>query len=179
MLVPATLMAFVLWVPANTSGLGLQNVTLSCKDGTLLDLELDAIALTELADAVVAINLYPAGDPPLACSLSQSSASSGSTVLRRLLALLTPGEAAAGGNPQHDYAVGGGQVQKGLCTINFALSAHVGDTDATSPPTSGGTLNLTQQQSCLMPSCAPNRRLFNRGHLGGKHPSLPSEGNLV
>ena len=63
MLVPATLMAFVLWVPASTSDLGLQNVTLSCTDGTLLDLELDAIALTALADAVVAINLYPAGDP--------------------------------------------------------------------------------------------------------------------
>ena len=39
MLVPATLMAFVLWVPASTSDLGLQNVTLSCTDGTLLDLQ--------------------------------------------------------------------------------------------------------------------------------------------
>src|SRR3989441_2340792 len=123
MLVPATLMAFVLWVPASTSDLGLQNVTLSCTDGTLLDLELDATALTALADAVAAINLFPAGDPPLACSLSQSSASSGSTVLRRLLALLTPNEAAAaGGNPQHDYVVGGGQlVLFGACHNNFAL----------------------------------------------------------
>jgi len=43
--------------------LGLQNVTLSCTDGTLLNLELDATALTALADAVAAINLYPAGDP--------------------------------------------------------------------------------------------------------------------
>jgi len=32
-------MAFVLWVPASTSDLGLQNVTLSCTDGTLLDLQ--------------------------------------------------------------------------------------------------------------------------------------------
>ena len=179
MLVPATLMAFVLWVPASTSDLGLQNVTLSCTDGTLLDLELDAIALTALADAVVAINLYPAGDPPLACSLSQSSASSGSTVLRRLLALLTPGEAAAGGNPQHDYAVGGGQVQKGLCTINFALSAHVGDTDATSPPTSGGTFNLTEQQSCLMPSCAPTCCICGGGHLVAKPDCLHVEGDVA
>src|SRR5207253_1456612 len=106
------------WVQVSTSGasqrsgrsgsamppLGLQNVTLSCTDGTLLNLELDPTALTALAQAVAAINLYPAGDPPLACSLSLSSASSTSTVLRRLLALLTPNEAAAsGGNPQHDY----------------------------------------------------------------------------
>ncbi len=139
MLVPAILAALVLWVQASTSGasqrsersgsamppLGLQSVTLSCTDGTLLNLELDATALTALADAVVAINLYPAGDPPLACSLSESSASSGSAVLRRLLALLTPNEAAASGNPEHDYAVGGGQVQKGLCTINFALRRDV------------------------------------------------------
>src|SRR3989454_927389 len=126
MLVPATLMALVLWVPASTSDLGLQNVTLSCTDGTLLNLELDVTALTALADAVAAINLYPAGDPPLACSLSQSSASSAPTVLRRLLALLTPNEAAAaGGNPQHDYAVGGGQVDfGGACHQSFALSAH-------------------------------------------------------
>src|SRR5439155_25190320 len=96
-------MAFVLWVPASTSDLGLQNVSLSCTDGTLLDLELDAIALTALADAVAAINLYPAGEPPLACSLRQSSASSRPTVLRRLLALLTPAAAAAGASPQPDY----------------------------------------------------------------------------
>src|SRR3989454_7066129 len=127
MLVPATLMALVLWVPASTSDLGLQDVTLSCTDGTVLDLELDATAVTALADAVTAINLYPAGDPPLACTLSVSIASSGSTVLRRLLALLTPNEAAAaGGNPQHDYAVGGGQqVISGACHVNFSLSAHV------------------------------------------------------
>src|SRR5205809_5596749 len=179
MLVPATLMAFVLWVPASTSDLGLQNVTLSCTDGTLLNLELDATALTALADAVVAINLYPAGDPPLACSLSESSASSGSTVLRRLLALLTPGEAAAGGNPQHDYAVGGGQVQKGLCTTNFALSAHVEDTDALSPPTSGGTFNLTEQQSCLMPSCAPTCCICTGGHLVAKPDCLHVEGDVA
>src|SRR5205823_2170979 len=105
---------------------GLQSVTLSCTDGTLLNLELDAPALA----AVAAIHLYPAGDPPLVCSLSLSRVSSASTVLRRLLALLTPNEAAASGNPEHDYAVGGGQVQTGLCKTNFALSAHVDDTDA-------------------------------------------------
>ena len=193
MLVPAILAALVLWVQASTSGasqrsersgsamppLGLQSVTLSCTDGTLLNLELDATALTALADAVVAINLYPAGDPPLACSLSESSASSGSAVLRRLLALLTPNEAAASGNPEHDYAVGGGQVQKGLCTINFALSAHVGDTDATSPPTSGGTFNLTEQQSCLLPSCAPTCCICTGGHLVAKPDCLHVEGNVA
>jgi hypothetical protein len=177
-LVPATLAALVLWVPASTSDLGLQSVTLSCTDGTLLNLELDATALTALADAVAAINLFPAGDPPLACSLSQSSASSGSTVLRRLLALLTPGEAAAGGNPQHDYAVGGGQVQEFICTINFALSAHVDDTDDTSPPTSGGTFNLTAQQACLSPMCAP-KCCCGGGHLVAKPDCLHVEGDVA
>src|SRR2546425_2846857 len=143
MLVPATLMAFVLWVPVSTSDLGLQNVTLSCTDGTLLDLEVDATALTALADAVAAINLYPAGDPPLVCSLGQSSASSASPVLRRLLALLTPNEAAAvGGNPQHDYAVGGGQVVicPG-CHESFSLSAHVAAGTLTTGI--GGTVNAS------------------------------------
>src|SRR2546426_7347660 len=163
MLVPATLMALVLWVPASTSDLGLQNVTLSCPDGTLLNLELDVTALTALADAVAAINLYPAGDPPLACSLSQSSASSAPTVLRRLLALLTPNEAAAaGGNPQHDYVVGGGQlVLFGACHNNFALSAHVDNNAPTTPPQPGigGTFNTGVEPD---PVCGAS------GHLDSK-----------
>ena len=132
-LVPATLTALVLGVRPAATDL-LQSVSLSCSDGTALNLALSATELIDLSDAVAAINLYPAGDSPLACSLSQSSSLSWSTAAGRLLALLTPNEAGASGNPVHDYAVGGGQVQKGPCTTNFALSAHVGDSDATSPP---------------------------------------------
>ena len=171
-LVPATLTALVLGVRPAAPDL-LSSISLSCSDGTALNVTLSATELLGLADAVSAINLYPAGDPPLTCSLTQSSPLSWSTSARRLLALLTPNEAAASGNPVHDYAVGGGQVQQGFCTINFALSAHVDETDATSPPTSGGTFNLTEQQSPLMPSVCPG------GHLVAKPDCLHVEGNVA
>jgi hypothetical protein len=55
---------------------------------------------------------------------------------------------AAGGNPQHDYAVGGGQVASGTdCeTENFALSAHV---PAGSTTPAGGTFNMSCQPSVV------------------------------
>jgi hypothetical protein len=113
MLVPSMLSALVLWVPAGASDLGLQGIvsdsTLSCSDGTQLSVESDVVGLTALLDAVSAINLYPAGDPALACSLSQA----------------TPGT----GNPQYDYAVGAGYRFVGstsFASLHFALSAHDG-----------------------------------------------------
>src|SRR6266550_8990602 len=72
-LVPAALTALVLGVPTAAPDLGLQNVNLSCNDGTNLALALDVTAVTQLADAVSAINLFPAGDPALACGLTQST----------------------------------------------------------------------------------------------------------
>src|SRR3989475_8190944 len=69
-LVPATVAALVLGVPPAAPDLGLQSVGLSCSDGTALNLSLSITELIGLADAVSAINLDPAGDPPLACSLS-------------------------------------------------------------------------------------------------------------
>src|SRR5207237_1442056 len=107
----------------------LQSVGLSCSDGTALNLAVSPTEVIDLSGAVLAVNSLPAGTPPLTCSLSQDPSGSG--------------------NPHFDYAVGGGQVQKGLCTTNFALSAHVEDTDATSPPTSGGTGHLVAKPDCL------------------------------
>src|SRR2546428_6079614 len=157
-LVTATLAALVLGVRPAAPDV-LQSVGLSCSDGTALDLALSMTEVIDLSGAVLAVNSLPAGTPPLTCSLSQDPSGSG--------------------NPHYDYAVGGGQVQKGLCTINFALSAHVGDTDATSPPTSGGTFNLTEQQSCLMPSCAPTCCICTGGHLVAKPDCLHVEGNVA
>jgi hypothetical protein len=108
-LVPAMLSALVLWVPAGASDLGLSSTGLSCNDGTQLNLTLDPTQLAALTDAVAAINLYPAGDPALACSLSAAD----------------PG----GGNPQYDYAVGAGyrfNPSSGNRQLHFALSAHDG-----------------------------------------------------
>src|SRR5207244_10546034 len=90
--------------------IGLQNVTLRCNDGTNLALALDTSALTQLSDAVAAISLYPVGDPPLACSLTQSTATSSSS---------------SGANRPHDFVVGGGQLLTSCGLINFSISAHV------------------------------------------------------
>src|SRR5438034_6389383 len=158
-LVPATLAALVLGVPPAAAQLTLQSVGLSCSDGTALNLAVSPTEVIDLSGAVLAVNSLPAGTPPLTCSLSQDPSGSG--------------------NPHYDYAVGGGQVQKGLCTTNFALSAHVEDTDATSPPTSGGTFNLTEQQSCLMPSCAPTCCICGGGHLVAKPDCLHVEGDVA
>ena len=158
-LVPATLAALVLGVPPAAAQLTLQSVGLSCSDGTALNLVVSPTEVIDLSGAVLAVNSLPAGTPPLTCSLSQDPSGSG--------------------NPHYDYAVGGGQVQKGLCTTNFALSAHVEDTDATSPPTSGGTFNLTEQQACLSPSCAPFCCFCGGGHLVAKPDCLHVEGDVA
>ena len=137
---PAALTALVLGVPTAASDLGLQNVNLSCNDGTNLALALDATGLTQLSDAVSAMSLYPAGDPALACSLTQSATltTSSSPTFSSTSAPTAAG--GNGGNPQHDYAVGGGQFLTPGCLPsveeeNFGLSAHVDDgapmTDAT------------------------------------------------
>jgi hypothetical protein len=124
-LVPIALAVLVFSVPT-ASGTGLQNVTLSCSDGANVALALDSPSLTELMGAVTAINLYPAGSPPLACGLSQA--------------------ALASANPQYDYAVGGGyrfNPATGVRQAHFALSAHEG------PHGAFGTYNSTSDNPSL------------------------------
>src|SRR5436190_18875035 len=66
---------------------GLQNVALSCSDGTNLGLTLSPTEVTSLTNTVTAMSLYPAG---LTCGVS------------------TQADPPAGGNSKSDYAVGGG-----------------------------------------------------------------------
>jgi hypothetical protein len=151
-------LATLLAVPASALVPRLKNVTLSCTDGTRLNLSLDAAALSALTKSVAAINLYPAGSPPLACSLTQSTSLSTSSTLQ-----------ASSGNPVKDYAVGGGQVvplgfdANSSCTgpavVNFAFSAHVNAGTQTTGV--GGTFNLSIPKSQSTPSCSA-------GHLVAK-----------
>ena len=150
-LVPALAAAVVLGVPTAAPDLGLQNVNLSCNDGTNLNLALDTGSLTALTNAVGAISLYPAGDPALACGLSPTSAS---------------------GSPNTDYAVGGGRATLFLCPVgmiltseetNFALNARV---DAASNGAAGtGTFNVTIPQSQAA-FCDPPAN--QGGHFNGR-----------
>jgi hypothetical protein len=159
--VPAGLAALVLGVPTAAPDLGSQNVNLACNDGTNLALALDAAAVTQLSDAVTAISLYPAGNPALACSLTQSTTLTNSRArtfssLRTFSSASSPTAAGGnGGNPQHDYAVGGGQAPNlGLCPTvptNFSLSAHV-DAGTTTQGVDG-TFNVTAPATAG-PSCA-------------------------
>jgi len=150
---------------ASVAGSGLTvggplTVNLSCSDGTNLDLALDTAAVTQLSDAVTAINLYPAGDPPLTCSLSQSTVTSSSTLMGIPL-LRTPSASASGSpNGPHDFAVGGGQFFNQFigCQENFAISAHTPDDAALTPgsdqPGAGGTGNFGFPSSCSNPTWA-------------------------
>jgi hypothetical protein len=171
--VPMTLAIFVVGIPAAASDIQ-QNVTLTCSDGTNLDLTLDATSVTQLTDAVSAMNLYPAGDPPLTCSVSNGalvqSTSSGSRQLAGLRAhkhnavtrkgpSRTLGKSMrvlSAGSPTYDYAVGGGQAPNLGCPglpTNFALSAHV--VQGAPPTTARGTFNIG----------SPAPSVFCQGHL--------------
>jgi hypothetical protein len=148
-LVPALAAAVVLGVPTAAPDLGLQNVNLSCNDGTNQNLALDTQSLTALTDAVGAITLYAAGDPALACGLQTS----------------------ASGSPNKDYAVGGGRAGLFSCTgnpalleTNFALNARV---DAASNGTAGtGTFNATIPPSAAAACPLPEDR--QGGHFNGR-----------
>jgi hypothetical protein len=125
--------------PAATS-LDLQNVSLGCNDGTNLALALDVAGLAELSNAVTAINVNPAGDPALACGLSQS-------------AVTSPTVSSSDGRA-HDFAVGGGRLLLPppftACPENFAVSAHVPTGTPTTPPQPGigGTYNQSLPAGC-------------------------------
>jgi hypothetical protein len=122
----------VLGVPTGASDVGLQNIGVSCTDWTELGLALDAAAVTQLSDAVAAINLYPAGDPALACESTPSSSSGSST---------------------KDYVVGGGQGSIPCLDRpahpTTSLSAHVESGSLTQGI--GGTFNtmVPEQPGCV------------------------------
>jgi len=117
---------------------------------------LDPISLLALTDAVTAINLYPAGDPALACSLSTSTSSPSS------------------GDPNgpKDFGVGGGQFSSGICgLVNFSFSAHVANDAPTLPGQQGvgGTYN----------NSAGAMSLCGEGSFTSKVDCVRVTGNLV
>jgi hypothetical protein len=146
----STLCVFAFNAAAAAPSVGLATVDLTCTDGTSLALALDSSGLADVSDAVAGINLFPAGDPALACNISQPASLSGSMV--------SSSSASASANRAHDFAVGGGQLLLGpfgLCTAreNFAFNAHVpagtAVTPGTAQPGAGGTYNQTRPAGCL------------------------------
>jgi hypothetical protein len=138
---------------------GLQDISLSCNDGTDLAMSLDLATAAQLSDAVAAINLNPAGDPALTCSVTQSLAGSSSTSVAAapksyfsaLFGAFTGPSAVSAGNPNYDYAVGGGRAVIVLrCGLtfedNFSLNARVGASAL--PATAQGHFNLTIPPGC-------------------------------
>jgi hypothetical protein len=129
-LTATTLCVFAFGASPAISDTGLQNVALSCSDGTNLGLTLSPTEVMSLTDAVAAMTLYPAG---LACGLD------------------TQADPPSGGNPGHDYAVGGGNQFTPIpslvrpCGINFGFSAHTLDEV---PLDAKGTFNETVPGGC-------------------------------
>jgi hypothetical protein len=142
-----TLAALAMGVPTAAPA-DLQNATLTCSDGTDLNLALDAASVMQLTDAVNAMTLNPAGDPPLTCGVASAP-------------LLTSSASASGGNPNYDYVVGGGKAANLGCfggfPTSFGLSAHVRQGDPTGS-TATGTFNVG--------SPAPN--VGCKGHFNSK-----------
>jgi hypothetical protein len=112
--------------PAATD-VGLQNVTLSCSDGTNLDLALSPAEVLSLANAVTAMSLYPAG---VTCGVSTQAA-----------------DPPTAGSKKFDSAVGGGDQFAFMrpCSINFGFSANTRDGD---PEGAKGTFNETVPGGC-------------------------------
>jgi hypothetical protein len=142
-----TLAALAMGVPTAAPA-DLQNATLTCSDGTDLNLALDAASVMQLTDAVNAMTLNPAGDPPLTCGVASAP-------------LLTSSASSSGGNSNHDYVVGGGKAPNlgcfgGYPPVSFGLSAHVVQGDP--PGTASGTFNVG--------SPAPN--VGCKGHFNSK-----------
>jgi hypothetical protein len=106
---------------------GLQNVTLSCSDGTNVDLTLSAAEVLSLTNAVTAMSLYPAG---VTCGVSTQAA-----------------DPPTAGSKKFDSAVGGGDQFVFLrpCSINFGFSAH---TPAGVPLAAKGSFNETVPGGC-------------------------------
>jgi hypothetical protein len=118
---------FALGAAPAVSDVGLQNVTLSCSDGTNLDLALSPAEVLSLANAVTAMSLYPAG---LTCGVSTQAA-----------------DPPTAGSKKFDSAVGGGDQFAFLrpCSINFGFSSH---TPAGVPSPAKGSFNETIPGGC-------------------------------
>jgi hypothetical protein len=131
LLVPFTLAALVVGIPTAAADTGLQNVALSCSDGTNIGLALSTTDVTNLTNATTAMTLFPAG---LSCAVT------------------TQDDPPPGGNSPYDYAVGGGDqffTQPQLeapCKINFGFSAH---TPSNSPTLAKGTFTETVPGGCV------------------------------
>jgi hypothetical protein len=130
LLVPLTLATLVVGIPTAAPDTGLQNVALSCSDGTNIGLTLSPTAVTNLTNATTAMTLFPAG---LSCAVGTQS------------------NPPPGGNPSSDYAVGGGDqffTQPRLeapCKVNFGFSAH---TPSNLPLYAKGTFTETVPGGC-------------------------------
>jgi len=125
-IISVTLSAFVLGLPTVSAQLGLPQSNLACSDSTNLNLALDAASLLGLSNAVAAIGFFPAGNPPLGCTLSQQSDPSGA-------------------NGPKDFAVGGGRIFTPFGWANLAINAHATSDAPTVTPQQGvgGTVNET------------------------------------
>jgi hypothetical protein len=128
-LVPFAIVALVVGIPTAAADTGVQNVNLSCDDGTNVGLTLSPAAVTELTNATTAMTLFPAG---LTCGVSPQ---------------LDP---PAGGNGK-DSAVGGGDqffTQPQLqapCKTNFGFSSH---TPSELPTNAMGSFHETIPGGC-------------------------------
>jgi hypothetical protein len=111
---------------------------------------IDATTLTELVSSVQAMLDYPAG---LSCTTAQSPIAAGALFTQTALA----------GNPNKDYAVGGGQATiVHRCEpeeTNFGLSAHVNNGSMIDGI--GGSVNFTIPQCTLA-----NGNSYSGSHLG-------------
>ena len=123
----ATLCIFALGASPAAPDVGLQNVGLSCSDGTNLGLALTTAEVSSLTNAVTAMGLYPAG---LTCGVSTQAA-----------------DPSTAGSKKFDSAVGGGDQFVFLrpCSVNFGFSAH---TPAGIPLGAKGSFNETVPGGC-------------------------------
>jgi hypothetical protein len=117
---------FALGAAPAVSDVGLQNVTLTCSDGTNLDLTLSAAEVLSLTNTVTAMSLYPAG---LTCGVS------------------TQADPPTAGSKKFDSAVGGGDQFAFMhpCSVNFGFSAHTPDE---TPLGAKGSFNETIPGGC-------------------------------
>ena len=173
-LVPILALMMAPMKPALLAQSGDIQVTLTCSDGVEISdttLVVDLQTLTGLTSAVEAMTLYPAG---LVCRLTEVpllSASLAGGLIGPRLAF------AQGGNPNKDYAVGGGRaVIVTRCSpeeTNFGLSAHVDK--GTTLTGIGGTVNFT------IPTCTSSNTMntYNGSHLGAKVDCLIVTGGIA
>jgi hypothetical protein len=125
-LAATTLGAFAFGASPAVPDTGLQNVTLSCSDGTNVGLTLSAEEVASLTNAVTAMSLYPAG---LTCVVS------------------TQADPPTAGSKKFDSAVGGGDQFPFMrpCSFNFGFSSNTPDD---TPTAAKGSFNETIPGGC-------------------------------